>query len=132
MQQVLNSISFLVGRQLPFPRKPGLLMKALSSTDIIPAASTLHLNDFFLNNPSSLQSSYGLIALNSDLPYDHHSSHCQLLKRLWDNMNIIGYADGGSNRIYFELDECEREKYIPHFIAGDLDSILPEVQKFYE
>ena len=101
------------------------------TTGITPLDKTLHLNDFLLNSPPSLQSTYGLIALNSDLPIDLHSSQCQLLKRLWKNMEIIGYADGGSNRVYFELEERERESYIPHFIAGDLDSIRPEVQSFY-
>ena len=133
MQQLLRSLSVLVSRHLPLARRPGIaLMKSLSTTTTAsPAASILHFNDFLIHSAPSLQSTYGLIALNSDLPLDPHSSQCQLLKRIWKNMDVIGYADGGSNRVFYELEEQEREKYIPHFIAGDLDSIRPEVQTFY-
>ena len=92
--------------------------------------SIAHFNDFLSSSPTML-STYGLVALNSDLPIALHSSQSLLLKQLWKNMEVIGYADGGSNRVYYELEDQERSLYIPHFISGDLDSIRPEVQDFY-
>jgi hypothetical protein len=40
-------------------------------------------------------------------------------------------ADGGANRLFYNFNEEERSKYIPNYIAGDLDSLNPDVKSFY-
>lgn len=48
-------------------------------------------------------------------------------------------ADGGANRLYDEIPamlphedaDAVRLKYMPHVIAGDLDSVRPDVKEFY-
>lgn len=51
---------------------------------------------------------------------------------LWQRYTLKICADGGANRLYsyFDVDE-EREKYLPHFIVGDLDSLKDDVATWY-
>ncbi|CAA7267145.1 unnamed protein product [Cyclocybe aegerita] len=56
-----------------------------------------------------------------------------LLDRLWASTEWHCCADGGANRLHDSfLDPKERLRYIPDLIKGDLDSIRPEVRRFYE
>lgn len=53
--------------------------------------------------------------------------------RLWNNTELHLCADGGANRLYeYGGSKGDVSKYIPQFITGDLDSLLPEVRQFYE
>ncbi|KAF9521683.1 thiamine pyrophosphokinase Thi80 [Crepidotus variabilis] len=56
-----------------------------------------------------------------------------LLSNLWKAAQWHCCADGGANRLYdtFQRDE-DRKNYLPNLIKGDLDSIRPEVRRFYE
>ncbi|KAI9314269.1 thiamine pyrophosphokinase [Dichotomocladium elegans] len=53
---------------------------------------------------------------------------------LWAHASVRYCADGGANRLYdaFENDEKTRAMYIPDVVAGDLDSLRPDVRAFYE
>ncbi|KNC74682.1 hypothetical protein SARC_12778, partial [Sphaeroforma arctica JP610] len=53
------------------------------------------------------------------------------LEKLWARASICVCADGGANRLY-DSRPNDREKFIPTAIKGDLDSLRPEVRKFYE
>jgi hypothetical protein len=57
---------------------------------------------------------------------------CLIVIRLWGGASIILFADGAANRVYSGLrDDDERELFLPHCIAGDLDSIHEPVKSFY-
>ncbi|XP_065888881.1 thiamin pyrophosphokinase 1-like [Dysidea avara] len=54
-----------------------------------------------------------------------------LVKKIWTQCELVVCADGGSNRLYDSMKE-DRNKYVPHVICGDLDSIRKEVVQFYK
>ncbi|KAL2048024.1 hypothetical protein ABVK25_011120 [Lepraria finkii] len=56
-----------------------------------------------------------------------------LLYRCCDEAVVVA-ADGGANRLYdlFEQGKTEKPESTPNVICGDLDSIRPEIQKYYE
>ncbi|KAG8052296.1 hypothetical protein GUJ93_ZPchr0001g31808 [Zizania palustris] len=74
---------------------------------------------------------YALVVLNQNLP--------RFMPRLWTHAKLRICADGGANRIFDEMfqmtneqdHESTRNRYIPEIIEGDMDSIRPEVKKFY-
>mmetsp|Transcript_26627 Transcript_26627/g.51921 ORF Transcript_26627/g.51921 Transcript_26627/m.51921 type:complete len:306 (+) Transcript_26627:246-1163(+) len=55
-----------------------------------------------------------------------------LLHRLWPKATTRICADGAINRLYklFDTDE-EREKFIPDYLRGDLDSVEEDMRTFY-
>lgn len=66
-----------------------------------------------------------------------------LLRHLWGRATLRVCADGGANRLHDsfgggEDGDCvgdpseERAQYVPDIIVGDLDSLRPEVARFYE
>ncbi|KAG8940041.1 hypothetical protein FRC04_005674 [Tulasnella sp. 424] len=55
-----------------------------------------------------------------------------LFKHLWEATYWHCFADGASNRVFDTLSAEDREAYLPDLIKGDLDSIRPEVRKWYE
>ncbi|KAK9370494.1 thiamine pyrophosphokinase [Lipomyces kononenkoae] len=69
---------------------------------------------------------FALIVLNQPI------TDLDMLDRVWRNAAVKICADGGTNRLYAALDESTRAKYKPDFIAGDLDSLKPEVRTYYE
>ncbi|KAK9238527.1 thiamine pyrophosphokinase [Lipomyces kononenkoae] len=69
---------------------------------------------------------FALIVLNQPV------TDLDMLDRVWSNAAVKICADGGTNRLYGALDESTRAKYKPDFIAGDLDSLRPEIRKYYE
>src|SRR5262245_50638433 len=70
-----------------------------------------------------------------------------LLRRLWNSSSYRCCADGGANWLHDILDSLQHidsltessnlggvdkaDRYLPDLIAGDLDSIRPDVQGYY-
>ncbi|KXS08777.1 Thiamin pyrophosphokinase, partial [Gonapodya prolifera JEL478] len=61
---------------------------------------------------------YALIILNQPL------IGREWFENVWNSCDLRICADGGANRLF--------DGYIPHHIAGDLDSLRPPVRAFYE
>lgn len=57
-----------------------------------------------------------------------------LFLKLWEIYDVKVCADGAANYLYRLCEEngLRHEDYMPHYIVGDLDSILPEVESFYK
>ncbi|OBZ84295.1 Thiamin pyrophosphokinase 1 [Choanephora cucurbitarum] len=72
--------------------------------------------------------SFCLIVLNQPI------HHIDTFSHLWNNASFRFVADGGSNRLYdaFQHNPDLLAKYLPDEIRGDLDSIRPDVQAYYE
>ncbi len=88
----------------------------------------LHFNQFLLPNYTDGKEgySYHLIILNSA------SYSAKLTVAMWNNCKLKVCADGGANRLFDSLAESERDKYIPNYIVGDLDSVRNDVAQYYE
>ncbi|KAK9372984.1 thiamine pyrophosphokinase [Lipomyces chichibuensis] len=69
---------------------------------------------------------FALIVLNQPI------TDLDMLDRVWSNAAVKICADGGTNRLFAALDESTRSKYKPDFIAGDLDSLNPDIRVYYE
>lgn len=88
----------------------------------------IHFNEFLVSNYTDGKEGYSnhLIILNS-------KSFCpKLTVAIWNNCKYKICADGGANRLFDALDVQEREKYIPDYIIGDLDSVRNDVALFYQ
>ncbi|KAB5590992.1 Thiamine pyrophosphokinase [Ceratobasidium theobromae] len=81
----------------------------------------------FLSSGKQAPNPQALIVLNQ--PFARAT-----LLRLWSKCQWRIFADGGSNHVYdtFGQEERQQRVYLPHHIKGDLDSIRPEVQSWYE
>lgn len=62
-----------------------------------------------------------------------------LLRHLWKRAALRVCADGGANRLHDSFGgagvvdpSAERARFVPDIIVGDLDSLRPEVARFYE
>lgn len=88
------------------------------------------ISNAYLSEQCSAQRIW-LIVLNHTLP--------EITADLWRRSHYKICADGGANRIFDELPALVdnnmrsevRTEYVPDAIAGDLDSMRPDVQKFY-
>ncbi|ORZ29270.1 Thiamin pyrophosphokinase [Catenaria anguillulae PL171] len=79
--------------------------------------------------PSTPQPRFALVVVNRPLTHLPTS----LLVDLWLNAEWRLCADGGANQLYDRLahDPALQRRLIPHIIAGDLDSVRPDVVEFY-
>ncbi|KAH8551391.1 thiamine pyrophosphokinase [Umbelopsis sp. PMI_123] len=79
-------------------------------------------------SPAKPLRSYALIILNQKL------NRMDVFKKLWSGASYRFCADGGANRLYDAfVDDLElREKYLPHAIHGDLDSLRKDVRDYYQ
>lgn len=68
----------------------------------------------------------GLIILNQPLQLQ-----TKLLKTVWPKAKLKVTVDGGTNELYNNTED-ERDKYIPHLITGDFDSVQPNVLQYYK
>ncbi|KAI3948614.1 hypothetical protein MKW98_027680 [Papaver atlanticum] len=94
-----------------------------------------HCSSFLLPSipPSSSEENktYALILLNQPLP--------KFTPLLWNHAKLCLCADGGANRVFDEMPLLlpqedpllVRNRYKPHVIKGDMDSIRTEVKDFY-
>ncbi|KAI9794717.1 MAG: hypothetical protein M1833_007374 [Piccolia ochrophora] len=72
---------------------------------------------------------FALLILNQPLP------DIAVVNRLWQHSRFKICADGGANRLYDAFrnsGSSDQSEFIPDEVCGDLDSIRPEVQAFYE
>jgi len=67
--------------------------------------------------------SLSLIVLNNSLD--------PIFPSLYRSAEYVVFADGGANRVYDEYGSKAKE-FLPDCVIGDLDSLRPEVRKFYE
>ncbi|KAF9930758.1 hypothetical protein FBU30_011294 [Linnemannia zychae] len=85
----------------------------------------------YFSDPKTLQQHHGifaLIILNQPILINR-----TLFNNVWQNASYRFCADGGANRLYdlLKTDE-EREKFLPDYIRGDLDSLRDSVKEYYE
>jgi hypothetical protein len=88
---------------------------------------------------------FALVLLNTEegcsylQPGEGGSPSAALLSAMWDHAAVIVVADGAANHLHDSAAGAEQQQRgsdpaaqrLPHFIAGDLDSIRPEVREFY-
>lgn len=81
------------------------------------------------NDLEEYQCDNALIILNSKLT----SPPSKILKHLWKCCALRICADGGANRLYEATKHNlgDRDKYVPHLIVGDLDSLYDHVREYY-
>ncbi|CAN6468915.1 unnamed protein product [Victoria cruziana] len=90
-----------------------------------------HASTFILPHLPDNNRSFALVVLNHQLPV--------FTPLLWEHASLRVCADGGANRVYDEMPKLlfqedpldVRSRYKPDAIKGDMDSIRPEVRKFY-
>ncbi|CAG8949221.1 hypothetical protein HYFRA_00004845 [Hymenoscyphus fraxineus] len=69
---------------------------------------------------------YSLIVLNQPMELS-----ASVYSKLWENCTCKVAADGGANRIH-DMNVQNQDLLDVDFIIGDLDSLLPSVQKYWE
>ena len=83
------------------------------------------VNNTLLDSNYDRKSRVSLIILNTP----PSEEKLNVFNKLWSISNIKVCADGGANRLYYQL--SNGYKLIPDYITGDLDSIDEEVRDFY-
>ncbi|GAA5847829.1 hypothetical protein JCM5353_000215 [Sporobolomyces roseus] len=96
-------------------------------------------SNFLVHSDQARQTA--LIILNTPLPPQ------PLFRKIWQTAARIRYcADGGANRLYdrfvkgkgkaenedWTAEDEDEERWLPDLVLGDLDSLKPDVKKYYE
>ncbi|KAG5187833.1 thiamine pyrophosphokinase [Tribonema minus] len=71
-----------------------------------------------------------VIVLNNLGSDGNGSKH--FIKHAWSTASLRVCADGGANGLYDILEGEDRDAYLPDVIKGDLDSLRPDVARYYE
>ncbi|GAA5842980.1 hypothetical protein JCM3766R1_001650 [Sporobolomyces carnicolor] len=83
----------------------------------------------FLDRASTSRET-ALVILNTPLPPQ------PLFARLWDTARVRYCADGGANRLFDRFvkgkHKEEDDAWLPDLVLGDLDSLRPDVKRYYE
>ncbi|KAI5008948.1 hypothetical protein ZWY2020_009996 [Hordeum vulgare] len=103
-----------------------MLWRTIRSMEVMAHSSNFLLPK--LHQPAKTPANnYTLVVLNQQLP--------RFMPRLWAQAKMRICADGGANRVFDEMsqmkNDLDRNRYIPEIIEGDMDSIRPEVKRFY-
>uniref|UniRef100_A0ACD5X3S0 Uncharacterized protein n=1 Tax=Avena sativa TaxID=4498 RepID=A0ACD5X3S0_AVESA len=107
-----------------------MLWRAIRNMEVMVHSSSFLLPK--LHQPAKIPANnYNLVVLNQHLP--------RFMPRLWAQAKLRICADGGANRIFDEMsqmtsdqdNESNINRHIPEIIEGDMDSIRPEVKRFY-
>ncbi|KAI9293071.1 thiamine pyrophosphokinase [Neoconidiobolus thromboides FSU 785] len=79
--------------------------------------------------PNEASCPFALIILNQPV-----NPSSEIFINLWNNARIRVCADGGANRLYdgFASNNEKRMNFLPDYIHGDLDSLLPKTKEYYE
>ncbi|SCU88527.1 LAMI_0D10418g1_1 [Lachancea mirantina] len=103
--------------------------KVIENEERIDIDVEVELNDCYVRLESYLRPEGQLSAL---LILNQKIDESLGFEKLWNAYHVHVCADGGANRLYEYLgDEIVRQKYIPHYIVGDLDSVRNEVLSYY-
>ncbi|KAI3485912.1 hypothetical protein L1887_50566 [Cichorium endivia] len=98
--------------------------------EVVDAENVWDPSPFLLSSGSTPVPRYALVLLNS--PIDaRQTGH---FRRLWASASLRLCADGAANRLLdaFGPSAFDADLPLPHAILGDLDSILPSTQQFFE
>lgn len=103
------------------------LSAASLSTALSPPSVQRHCNAFLASPAVDPPARPTLILLNGPGSLEPICSR-------WHHFDAVICADGGANRLYdsLHLDPQRREQLVPTHIKGDLDSLRPEVARFYQ
>ena len=77
-----------------------------------------------LRFPLTPKSNYTALSLNYKLP--------KFFDALWEWANLRVAADGGANRIHKNFIQNKLNYKVPDLVAGDFDSLKPEVRQYME
>lgn len=63
---------------------------------------------------------------------NHLPVNVAMMKRVFAGSQLVVAADGGANQLHDGLPRRLRFKLVPDVIVGDMDSLRPDVRRFYE
>ncbi|KAF3324691.1 thiamine pyrophosphokinase 1 isoform X2 [Carex littledalei] len=107
------------------------MSRFVQSMKVMKHAATFLLPPSAVSATDRLAQTYSLVVLNQQIP--------KFTPLLWSHAKLRICADGGANRIFDDMPKLFpdqnplniRHRYVPNVIKGDMDSLRPEVGKFY-
>lgn len=84
----------------------------------------------FLTQPAT-SLSFALVVLNVEPQSAGAQRAAARFENCWGGAAVRVCADGGANRLHDAQGEQERERRLPDLITGDLDSLRPDVERYY-
>jgi len=88
----------------------------------------LHDNAFLTTSFSAAEGTLAVVILNG-------IGLGASFENVWQKAKITICADGGANILYDRYDKCnttQKDRFIPQYIKGDLDSIRDDVAMYYK